>query len=197
MFKRLFDITSSMIGLILISPLFIVLMILISLESKGGPFFKQVRVGRHNKDFKIFKFRTMFVGSDKKGLLTLGDKDNRVTNVGYFLRKYKLDEFPQLINVIKGDMSVVGPRPEVRKYIDILSEEDKRLLSVRPGITDYASIKFVNESEVLKNSSDPEKTYLEDILPEKVKLGLEYAEKANLATDLKIIFITIARIIGK
>lgn len=172
-------------------------MILISLESKGGPFFKQVRVGRHNKDFKIFKFRTMFVGSDKKGLLTLGDKDNRVTNVGYFLRKYKLDEFPQLINVIKGDMSVVGPRPEVRKYIDILSEEDKRLLSVRPGITDYASIKFVNESEVLKNSSDPEKTYLEDILPEKVKLGLEYAEKANLATDLKIIFITIARIIGK
>ena len=155
MIKRLFDIIFSLIGLILLLPLLLIIAILLKLESKGPVFYKQVRVGFNSTNFKIFKFRTMFVGSDKKGLLTLGDRDPRVTNIGFFLRKYKLDELPQLINVFIGNMSFVGPRPEVRKYVDLYSESDLEILSVKPGITDYASIVFRDEAQLLKDTDNP------------------------------------------
>ncbi|MGL4582379.1 MAG: sugar transferase, partial [Flavobacterium sp.] len=143
--KRLFDIISSGIGLIMLSPIFLFLGLWIKIDSPGPIFYKQVRVGKNGKDFKIFKFRSMRQGSDKQGLITVGGRDSRVTNSGYYIRKYKLDEFPQLINVFAGDMSVVGPRPEVRKYVDLYNEEQLRVLTVRPGITDIASIKYRNE----------------------------------------------------
>ena len=148
--KRFFDILCALFGLIILSPILLIIAILIKLESKGPVFYRQIRVGKNNIDFRIFKFRTMYVGSDKKGLLTLGDRDTRVTKVGYYLRKYKLDELPQLINVLIGDMSFVGPRPEVRKYVNLYSEDDLRIFNIRPGITDYASIEFRDEAELFK-----------------------------------------------
>ena len=195
MIKRLFDIIFSFFGLIFLFPLLIIIALLIKIESKGPVFYLQKRVGKHNKDFKIFKFRTMFIGSDKKGLLTLGDKDPRVTKTGYILRKYKLDEFPQLINVLIGNMSFVGPRPEVRKYINYYTKEDLMILSVKPGITDYASIEFRDEAELLKATNNPEKLYLESILPQKIALNKKYINSKNLFIDLNIIFKTILTII--
>ena len=195
MIKRLFDITFSLIGLILLLPLLLIIAILLKLESKGPVFYKQVRVGLNSIDFKIFKFRTMFVGSDSKGLLTLGDKDPRVTKVGFFLRKYKLDELPQLINVLIGNMSFVGPRPEVRKYINLYSNSDLEILSVKPGITDYASIVFRNEAELLKESSNPEELYINTIMPKKIGLNKQYIRTKTLIVDLKIIFKTLISII--
>ena len=195
MIKRLFDIIFSFFGLIFLFPLLIIIALLIKIESKGPVFYLQKRVGKHNKDFKIFKFRTMFIGSDKKGLLTLGDKDPRVTKTGYILRKYKLDEFPQLINVLIGNMSFVGPRPEVRKYINYYTKEDLMILSVKPGITDYASIEFRDEAELLKATNNPEKLYLESILPQKIALNKKYINSKNLLIDLNIIFKTILTII--
>ncbi|WP_317197557.1 sugar transferase [Myroides odoratimimus] len=195
--KRLFDIISSGIGLIFLSPIFLFLAIWIKIDSQGPVFYKQVRVGKDGKDFKIFKFRSMCQGSDKKGLITVGGRDPRVTKSGYYIRKYKLDEFPQLINVFVGDMSVVGPRPEVRKYVDLYNEEQLRVLSVRPGITDIASIKYRNENELLEKAEDPDKTYIEEIMPDKLKYNLEYIDKASFIYDIKLIFITFKEIVTK
>lgn len=196
MIKRLFDIIFSALGLILLLPLLLLIAILLKLESKGPVFYKQVRVGFNSTNFKIFKFRTMFIGSDKKGLLTLGDKDPRVTETGYFLRKYKLDELPQLINVFFGSMSFVGPRPEVRKYVNLYSESDLEILLVKPGITDYASIKFRNEAELLKASNNPEKLYINEIMSKKIALNKQYISERNFFVDLKIILETLKTIIS-
>lgn len=196
MLKRLFDIVFSLLGLILLLPLLLVIALILTLESKGSVFYKQVRVGKGNSDFKIFKFRTMFIGSDKKGLLTVGDRDPRVTNTGFFLRKYKLDELPQLINVILGSMSFVGPRPEVRHYVNYYSADDMQILFVKPGITDYASIVFRDEAELLKTAKNPEELYINTILPQKIALNKKYIECAGLLVDLKIIFKTIQTILS-
>lgn len=188
--KRLFDIFASGLGLIVLSPLFLILAIWIKLDSKGPVFYRQVRVGRNNKDFRIFKFRSMRVGSDKGSLVTIGGHDPRITRSGYFIRKFKLDEFPQLINVFVGDMSLVGPRPEVRHYVDYWTPEQMHVLDVRPGITDPASIKFRNENELMEQAEDPEKYYIEVIMQEKIKLYLEYVEKHNFFYDIGLIFKT-------
>ncbi len=188
--KRLFDIVASGLGLIVLSPLFLILAIWIKLDSKGPVFYRQVRVGRNNKDFRILKFRSMRVGADKGSLVTIGGRDPRVTKSGYWIRKFKLDELPQLINVFIGDMSLVGPRPEVRHYVDYWTPEQMHVLDVRPGITDPASIKFRNENELMEQAEDPEKYYIEVIMQEKIKLYLEYVEKHNFFCDLGLIFKT-------
>lgn len=188
--KRLFDIVASGLGLIVLSPLFLILAVWIKLDSKGPVFFRQVRVGYKNKDFRIFKFRSMRVGADKGSLVTIGGRDPRVTKSGYWIRKFKLDELPQLINVFIGDMSLVGPRPEVRHYVDYWTPEQMHVLDVRPGITDPASIKFRNENELIEKAEDPEKYYIEVIMQEKIKLYLEYVEKHNFFYDLGLIFKT-------
>ena len=188
--KRFFDIVSSGLGLFFLSPLFIILAIWIKLDSKGPVFYRQVRVGYKNKDFRIFKFRSMRVGADKGSLVTIGGHDPRVTRSGYFIRKFKFDELPQLINVFVGDMSLVGPRPEVRHYVDYWTPEQMHVLDVRPGITDPASIKFRNENELMEKAEDPEKYYIEVIMQEKIKLYLEYVEKHNFFYDLGLIFKT-------
>ena len=188
--KRVFDILASGFGLLVLSPLFLILAIWIKLDSKGPVFYRQVRVGRHNKDFRIFKFRSMRVGSDKGSLVTIGGRDPRVTRSGYFIRKFKLDEFPQLINVFVGDMSLVGPRPEVRHYVNFWTPEQMHVLDVRPGITDPASIKFRNENELLEKAEDPERYYIDVIMQDKIKLYLEYVEKHNFFYDLGLIFKT-------
>lgn len=192
--KRTFDIIFSFFGLLALFPFFLFIGIWILIDSPGGIFYRQTRVGRHNRDFRLWKFRSMRPDSDKKGLLTVGGRDPRITNSGYFIRKYKIDELPQLINVLTGDMSFVGPRPEVRKYVDLYNEEQKRVLLVRPGITDIASLEYFEENELLGKSSDPERTYIDEIMPAKLKLNLQYIDKANLGTDLSMIFRTIARI---
>ncbi|MBQ8046239.1 MAG: sugar transferase [Bacteroidales bacterium] len=188
--KRIFDILASGFGLLVLSPIFLIMAIWIKLDSNGHVFYRQVRVGRHNKDFRIFKFRSMRVGSDKGSLVTIGGRDPRITRSGYFIRKFKLDELPQLINVFVGDMSLVGPRPEVRHYVDYWTEEQMHVLDVRPGITDPASIKFRNENELLETAEDPEKYYIEVIMQEKIKLYLEYVEKSSFWYDIKLIFKT-------
>lgn len=188
--KRLFDIVASGLGLIVLSPVFLILAIWIKLDSPGPVFYRQVRVGRGNKDFRIFKFRSMRVGSDKGSLVTIGGHDPRITRSGYFIRKFKLDEFPQLINVFIGDMSLVGPRPEVRHYVDYWTPEQMHVLDVRPGITDPASIKFRNENELMEAASDPEKYYIEVIMQEKIKLYLEYVQNHSFLGDIGLIFKT-------
>ena len=193
--KRLLDIICSLLALVVFSPLWIVIALAIVLESRGGVLYRQERVGRNNRDFMLYKFRTMRTGSDKKGLLTVGNRDSRVTRVGYFLRKYKLDEFPQLVNIIKGDMSIVGPRPEVRKYVDMYTPEQLKVLSVRPGLTDYASVRYVHESEILARSDNPEQTYIDEVMPAKLALNLEYIQNQSLREDIKLIFQTFAAIV--
>lgn len=188
--KRLFDIVASGLGLVVLSPLFLIIAIWIKLDSKGPVFYRQFRVGRYNKDFRIFKFRSMRVGSDKGSLVTIGGRDPRVTRSGYWIRKFKLDELPQLINVFIGDMSLVGPRPEVRHYVDYWTPEQMHVLDVLPGITDPASIKFRNENELMEKAEDPEKYYIEVIMQEKLNLYLEYVEKHNFFYDLGLIFKT-------
>jgi len=192
--KRIFDIISSLFGLILLSPFIIIIAILIKLDSKGPIFFKQVRVTKNGREFKIFKYRTMKIGSDKYSQITVG-KDSRITKIGDFLRKYKLDEIPQLINVLIGDMSLVGPRPEVPKYIALYTEEQREILKVRAGITDYASIEFSNENDILANEVDPEKAYIEKIMPRKIELNKKYLSEISVMTDIKIILLTIKRIL--
>lgn len=194
MLKRIFDIISSLFGLILLSPFMIIIAILIKLDSKGPIFFKQVRVTKNGREFKIFKYRTMRVGSDKFSQITVG-KDSRITKVGDFLRKYKLDEIPQLINVLIGDMSLVGPRPEVPKYVALYTEEQREILKVRAGITDYASIEFSNENDILANEADPEKAYIEKIMPRKIELNKKYLSEISVMTDIKIILLTIKKIL--
>lgn len=190
--KRLFDIVCSFFGLVVLSPLFIFLSLWVGLSSRGGVFYKQQRVGLKDRDFILYKFRSMATGSDKKGLLTVGGKDSRITKAGYFIRKYKLDELPQLFNVLKGDMSFVGPRPEVRKYVDMYSEEQRRVLSVRPGITDIASMKYRNENDLLAKAENPEQYYIDVIMPDKLALNLNYIDTRNFFRDIKLIFRTIA-----
>jgi lipopolysaccharide/colanic/teichoic acid biosynthesis glycosyltransferase len=169
---------------------------MVAVGSKGNVFFRQVRVGKNNRDFSIIKFRTMVPGSDKSGLLTAGDQDSRITRVGRFLRKYKLDELPQLFNILDGKMSLVGPRPEVRKYVDMYNEQQKNVLKVKPGLTDYASLEYFSEGELLATHENPEKYYVEVIMPAKLKLNLKYIKQSNLLTDLKIIFRTLSKIVG-
>lgn len=188
--KRLFDIFASGFGLIVLSPLFLILAVWIKLDSKGPVFYRQVRVGLHNMDFRIFKFRSMRVGADKGSLVTIGGRDPRITRSGYFIRKFKFDELPQLINVFLGDMSLVGPRPEVRHYVDYWTDEQMHVLDVRPGITDPASIKFRNENELMEQAEDPEKYYIEVIMQEKLKLYLEYVQNQSFWGDIGLIFKT-------
>lgn len=192
---RFFDVVFSFIGIALLSPLFVVLYIAICLESKGGGIYSQTRVGKEGRDFKLFKFRSMRIGSDKKGLITVGGRDPRVTRTGFFIRKYKLDELPQLFNVLIGDMSIVGPRPEVRKYVDLYTDEQKKVLSVRPGITDYASIEYVDENVILGQAEDPEKAYIETILPDKIRYNMKYINHQCPQEYFKIIFLTLYHII--
>ena len=194
MIKRLFDIIVSVLGLLILSPFLLLLAIAIIIESKGGLFYMQTRVGKNNKDFKLFKFRSMVVDSDKHGLLTVGN-DSRITKVGYYIRKYKLDEFAQLLNVIKGDMSLVGPRPEVRKYVDLYTDKQLQVLDVKPGITDIASLEYFEENELLGKSNEPEKIYIEEIMPHKLSLNLHYINNHNLMIDIKLILKTIIRVI--
>ena len=196
MLKRGFDVFSSLTGIILLFPFLLILWICIQLESSGGGFYRQVRVGKNGVDFRLWKFRTMQTGADKKGLLTIGGRDSRVTRIGYYLRKYKLDELPQLINVLVGDMSIVGPRPEVRKYVNLYTSDQLRVLSVKPGITDYASIEYSNENELLAQSENPEKTYIDEVLPAKLALNQKYLNDQGFLTDLKIIFQTFGKIIS-
>ena len=195
--KRLFDVVASGFGLIVLSPLFLVLAIWIKCDSKGPVFYRQVRVGYKNKDFSIFKFRSMRVGADKGSLVTIGGHDPRVTRSGYFIRKFKFDELPQLINVFLGDMSLVGPRPEVRHYVDYWTPEQMHVLDVRPGITDPASIKFRNENELMEKAEDPEKYYIEVIMQEKIKLYLEYVEKHSFWYDFGLILKTFKVIVSE
>ena len=186
--KRLFDIVASGCGLLVLSPIFLVVAIWIKLDSHGPVFYRQVRVGYKNKDFRIFKFRSMRIGSDKGSLVTIGGRDPRITRSGYFIRKYKLDELPQLINVFVGDMSLVGPRPEVRHYVDYWTPEQMHVLDVRLGITDPASIKFRNENELMGQAENPEDYYINVIMQEKIKLYLEYVENASFWYEIKLIF---------
>ena len=192
---RFFDFILGLVGLVVLAPIFIVLAIWIKTDSKGPVFYKQVRVGQNSIDFGLFKFRSMVVDADKKGLITVGGRDPRITRSGYFIRKYKLDELPQLINVLVGDMSLVGPRPEVRKYVDLYTDEQQKVLSVKPGITDYASIEYMDENEILGKSSDPEKTYIEEIMPEKIKYNMKYISNKSLFEYFKIILLTVLKIV--
>lgn len=193
--KRLFDIVASLSVLVLLFPVFFIIGLLIVLDSRGGVFYKQQRVGRGNVDFGLYKFRSMVSNADKSGQLTVGMRDSRITKIGYMLRKYKLDEFPQLINILKGEMSIVGPRPEVRKYVKMYSAEQLKVLDARPGLTDYASIEYSRENELLAKADDPEKTYIEEIMPAKLELNMKYIREQGLLTDLKLIFRTIGKIL--
>ena len=195
--KRLFDLLASAAGLLVLSPLFLLLALWVKSDSPGPVFYRQTRVGRGNRDFRLFKFRSMRPDSDKLGLITVGGHDPRVTRSGYYIRKYKLDEFPQLINVFKGDMSLVGPRPEVRKYVDMYTPEQMRVLSVRPGITSLASIRYRNENEILAKADDPDRCYIEKVMPDKLAIDLEYVDRATLWNDIRLIFSTFREIIMK
>ena len=197
MIKRSFDLICSVIGLIILLPLLLIISICIKIDSKGPILFIQGRVGKNNIDFNIYKFRTMHVASQSKGLLTLGNNDSRVTKIGYFLRRYKIDEFPQLINVLLGDMSFVGPRPELRYYVNFYSEDDLKIFSVRPGITGLASLKYRNEVELLKAAKNPEDFFINTIIPDKLKYNKTYIKKRNFFFDLKLICLTIFRVILK
>jgi lipopolysaccharide/colanic/teichoic acid biosynthesis glycosyltransferase len=195
--KRIFDVFFSLFGIIVILPLLIIIAVIILFDSKGGVFYKQVRVGRNNTPFNLLKFRSMKIGADKGSLLTIGDQDNRITRFGYFLRKYKLDELPQLFNILKGDMSFVGPRPEVSKYVALYDQVQLRILTVKPGLTDWASIDYINESQMLAKAQNPEAFYIEHIIPLKIAQNLRYIDHNNLWIDLKIILLTIKSILSK
>ena len=194
MLKRIFDIILSLFGLIILLPFMLIIAIFIKLDSKGPVFFKQLRVTKNGREFKIFKYRTMRVGSDKYSQITVG-KDGRITKIGSFLRKYKLDEIPQLINVLIGDMSLVGPRPEVPKYVALYTDEQKEILKVRAGITDYASIEFSDENDLLASEEDPEKAYIKKVMPKKIELNKKYISEISMLTDIKIILLTIKKIL--
>lgn len=195
--KRFFDVVFSFIGIVLLLPVFIIIATLIKVYSKGSIFYIQKRVGKGNKDFYLYKFRTMTANASEQGFITVGAKDDRITGVGYYLRKYKLDELPQLFNVLKGDMSLVGPRPEVRQYVDLYTPEQREVLSIKPGITDYASIEYSNESELLGKSENPQEAYITQIMPAKLKLNMKYIAEQSLLTDIKIILRTLYRIVAR
>jgi len=195
MLKRLFDFILALFGISILLPVWFIISIGVAITSKGGVFFSHRRVGRNNVDFYVYKFRTMRENTGKHSELTLGNRDSRITEFGRFLRKYKLDELPQLFNVLIGDMSLVGPRPEVRKYVDQYTEEQRSLLSIRPGITDYASIEYADEGNILGEAEDPEKEYVEVVLPRKLELGLRYVSERSFLKDISIILRTLSRIL--
>ena len=193
--KRLFDILFSLIVLVIGIPFGLLIAVAIVVDSRGHVIYKQKRVGRHNVDFQLYKFRTMCDDADKGSQITVSDHDSRITKTGSFLRKYKIDEFPQFFNILKGEMSIVGPRPEVRKYVEMYTPEQMRVLSVRPGLTDYASIRYVNENELLAKSDNPEQTYIQEIMPDKLKLNLQYIDEQSIWVDLKIMWQTLMAIL--
>ena len=195
--KRIFDVFFSLVALTLLFPLMLLTALAIVCDSKGGVFYRQVRVGKNNTDFYLYKFRTMRVRSDEQNLITVGDRDSRITKVGYFLRKAKWDELPQLLNIVRGEMSIVGPRPEVRKYVDLYTKEQMRVLEVLPGLTDYASIDYIDENALLEKSDNPQHTYIHEIMPAKLQLNFKYIEHQSLLVDLKIILRTIGKILGR
>ena len=195
--KRIFDILFSSFILLCFLPFGLIISFLIAFSSPGGIFYRQERIGKGGIPFFILKFRSMRTDSDTKGKLTVGMRDPRITSIGFFIRKYKLDEFPQFVNVLKGEMSVVGPRPEVKEYVDLYNENQRKVLQVKPGITDYASLYYFKENELLAQSIDPQKTYIEDIMPAKLKLNEKYLENPTVFHDLKIIFKTFAKILTK
>ena len=194
--KRIFDVVVSAVALVASSPLLLVLALLIKIGSRGPVFYRGVRVGRNGKPFRMFKFRTMVPDADKIGGPSTAGDDPRLTRIGAWMRGYKLDELPQFLNVLLGHMSFVGPRPEVQHYVDMYTPEERRLLSVRPGITDYASLRFSNEAEILRGEGDPEEAYMRLIRPEKIRLGLEYVDGWSLRDDIKILRMTIKQLIG-
>ena len=195
--KRLFDVVASLVVLILTLPFFVLIALAIVLDSRGGVFYRQSRMGKNMQPFGMLKFRTMVTGAEQAGKLTLGGADNRITRVGGFLRKYKLDEFPQLINILKGEMSVVGPRPETLNYVALWTPEQQQVLTVLPGLTDFASLAYVDEGELLAAADDPERLYTEEIMPAKIAMNLQYIQEKSMATDLKIIFRTIGKIVSR
>lgn len=195
--KRTCDIILSAIGLLCLSPLLLLVALWVKLDSPGPVFYRQVRVGRYNQDFRIYKFRSMYTDSDKRGLITIGGRDPRVTHAGYYIRKFKLDELPQLINVLVGDMSFVGPRPEVRKYVNLYTPEQMHVLDVRPGITDAASIKYRNENDILAAQPEPERYYIEVIMQDKLRINLDYVANHTIRGDLRLILNTFLAIIIK
>ena len=192
---RLIDLVVSFCGLLFLCPLFIIIALWIVIDDPGPVFYRQQRVGLNGKDFGLSKFRSMRTGADKMSLITIGERDPRVTRAGYYIRKYKLDELPQLINVLIGDMSLVGPRPEVRKYVDLSTPEPRKVLSVKPGITDYASIEYIDENALLAKSNDPDKTYVEEIMPAKIALNMRYINHQTVGEYIKIIVLTFVKII--
>lgn len=192
--KRAFDVVVAFLGVLILLVPFVIVAVLIIADSKGGVFYRQTRVGRDKVNFGLLKFRTMYTNSDQLGLLTVGDHDKRITKIGYWLRKYKIDELPQLLNVLKGDMSFVGPRPEVIKYVELYDLQQVRVLSVKPGITDWASIEFSEENELLAKSADPESFYINEIIPSKIIQNLKYINKHDIWVDLTIIFLTLKKI---
>ena len=192
---RFCDIVFSFFGLFFLSPLFLIVALWIVIDNPGPVFYRQQRVGKDNRDFGLLKFRSMRVGADKMSLITIGDRDPRVTRAGYYIRKYKLDELPQLWNVLTGDMSLVGPRPEVRRYVDLYTDEQRKVLSVRPGITDYASIEYMDENRLLAQAEDPDKTYIEEIVPAKIALNMRYINHQTPGEYFTIIFLTLTKII--
>ncbi len=191
MIKRSFDWVASLVGLVLLLPVFFIVGVFIKLDSSGPVFYLQERVGRNKKLFKLFKFRTMHIHADKLTAITVGARDPRITRVGLFLRKFKLDELPQLINVFKGEMSLVGPRPELEKFVKLYDSDQLQVIRVKPGITDYASIQFRNENQLLEGKDDPIDFYTREIMPVKLKLNLEYIQAQSFWVDLKIIFKTV------
>ena len=195
MLKHLFDIFLSLAFIVLLLPVFIIISIWIMIDSRGGVFYLQSRVGKNNRDFRMYKFRSMRPESDTFGLLTIGDHDPRVTRAGKFLRKTKLDELPQMLNILKGNMSFVGPRPEVRKYVELYSAEQMKVLSVRPGLTDYASLEYIDEDSILGQSDDPDRVYITVIMPAKLELNLKYIRERSFTTDLTIMMKTFRKII--
>lgn len=194
---RFFDVILSGLGLIVLSPLLLLIAIWIKLDSTGSVFYRQLRVGQHGRDFYLFKFRSMRVGADNGSLITVGSMDPRVTKSGYYLRKCKLDELPQLINVFNGDMSLVGPRPEVRRYVDLYTVKQREVLRVKPGITDYASIEYADENALLGESTDPEKVYVETIMPDKIVLNMKYIENQSVIEYFKVIFLTLFKLVKR
>jgi lipopolysaccharide/colanic/teichoic acid biosynthesis glycosyltransferase len=192
--KRVFDLVASFAVLLIVWPILLGISLAIALETRGGVFYRQIRVGKNAREFLLFKFRSMAANSDKSGQLTVGENDNRITKVGYILRKTKLDEVPQLLNILLGDMSVIGPRPEVPKYVALYTETQKKVLSVRPGLSDYASLEYMKENELLAKSDNPEQTYINEIMPDKLALNLRYIKEQSLLVDFKIIFATVFKI---
>lgn len=191
--KRIFDIVASVLVLIILFPFLLIVSVWIALDSRGGIFYKQMRVGKKGKKFGLLKFRSMQINDDSNGQITVG-ADNRITKAGKFIRRYKIDEFPQLLNIIVGQMSIVGPRPEVPKYVEMYTVEQQKVLDILPGLTDYATLEYIDEQKLLGAADDPEKVYVQEVMPAKLALNLKYVSERNLGLDLKLIFKTIFKI---